>query len=77
MTQQLLTQRSNEYLTPDTASFAELLSSMAPQMWPPASIDSSAPEMRRHGTSIVAVKYTQGVGAAPWDTSSPSRTSAR
>ena len=61
MTQQPLTQRSNEYLTPDTASFAELLSSMAPQMWPPASIDSSAPEMRRHGTFIVAVKYTQGV----------------
>ena len=31
MTQQPLTQRSNEYLTPDTASFAELLSSMAPR----------------------------------------------
>lgn len=52
---------SAEFLAAGSPSFSEFLTRVAPSLLPPSRVDSSLPELRRHGTSIIAVKYSTGV----------------
>lgn len=52
---------SQPYLSAASDSFTEFARQVAPDLLPPSTIDSTLPELLRHGTTIVAMKYTSGV----------------
>lgn len=56
---------ADELAALETNSFAELLARVAPHLLPPSTgVDSTVPELLRHGTTVVALKYTSGVVVA-------------
>ncbi|AZZ39451.1 proteasome subunit beta [Acidipropionibacterium jensenii] len=52
------------YLAAGSDSFAEFTRQVSPDLLPPNTLDTSMPELLRHGTTIVALKYTSGVVVA-------------
>ena len=47
-----------------TDSFAVLLRRVAPELLPPTTVDTSVPELLRHGRTILAIRYSGGVVVA-------------
>jgi len=52
------------FLAAGNDSFAEFTRTVAPDLLPPTTLDTSMPELLRHGTTVVALKYSSGVVVA-------------
>lgn len=61
MTQPWGTMLPAPFLAAGSDSFTEFTRRVAPDLLPPTSLDTSMPELLRHGTTIVALKYSSGV----------------
>ncbi|AXE38821.1 proteasome subunit beta [Acidipropionibacterium virtanenii] len=55
---------SEPYLSAASDSFTEFARQVAPDLLPPSNLDATLPELLRHGTTIVALKYSSGVVVA-------------
>ena len=61
-----LSDLDGDYLMSSTTtdSFAVLLRRVAPELLPPTTVDTSVPELLRHGRTVLAIRYNGGVVVA-------------
>lgn len=64
MAQDFTARQQNALLDIRTDSFAQFLRRVAPELLPAREIDTSVPELTRHGRTVVAVRCTGGVVVA-------------
>ena len=63
-----LSDLDGDYLMSSTTtdSFAVLLQRVAPELLPPTTVNTSVPELLRHGRTVLAIRYNGGVVVAIW-----------